>query len=288
MCGLAALLFAVAGTDGFTFLTYQEHRGVEIESVVAGLALAANVVLDKPLSVFHAFGSYQVNSPLLDELATLNAVAMLSLGALLGTSLFLRFRADVRRLGRVQPGTLVSYLLATLLLTMLANKVLSPQYVAWLLPLGALLPWRKSLLLVLICAVTTLEFPIAFGALMDAQPLAVLVLNTRNALLLVLFLWLLVPARETRSDGPPARGRQMVAMFDSPPTRPAPTPNMSNPMASLLRRGAMSVISSAAKATVATLARVRPGRPACSASCTTIGFASAARPCLSTMTMNDA
>ena len=54
-------------------------------------------------------------------------------------SLFLRFQRDARRYGNVQPRTLVAILLATLLLMMLANKVLSPQYVAWLLPFGALL-----------------------------------------------------------------------------------------------------------------------------------------------------
>ena len=48
--------------------------------------------------------------------------------------------------------TLINFLLATLLLVMLANKVLSPQYIAWLLPFGALLPWRKTALLLVICA----------------------------------------------------------------------------------------------------------------------------------------
>jgi len=59
-------------------------------------------------------------------------------------------------------------------------------------------------------------------------------------------------------------------------------------MASLRRRGAISVIKIAAKATVAIFARVKPGNPASSARPTTIGFASAAMPCLSTITTNDA
>jgi hypothetical protein len=261
MAALAGLLLLVAGPEGFTFLTYQEDRGFEIESVVAGLALAANVLIDTPISVFHDFGSYQVNSPLLDELGGLNAVAMLALGGAFAVSLFLRFRGDARRYGLVQPATLVTFMLATLLLMMLANKVLSPQYVAWLLPFGALLPWRKSLLLVVIFALTTTEFPIGFGALMDAAPVAVLVLNLRNLLLLVLFLWLLVPERQAAGDRRSYR-RQSVATFEKPPSNPAATPNISNPMASLRRRGAMSVISKAANATVPTLAIVRPGRPA--------------------------
>ncbi len=196
LAALGALLYAVAGPDGFTFLTYQKDRGVEVESVMAGLVLAGNNLFGTPFNVVHDFGAFQVESPLIATLAPANVIAMLFLGALLAVSLFLSFQRDARRHGNVQPRTLVAFLLATLLLMMLANKVLSPQYVAWLLPFGALLPWRKSALLVVICALTTLEFPIAFDALLDAWPSAVLILNLRNLLLLVLFLWLLVPRRE--------------------------------------------------------------------------------------------
>ena len=198
MAGLAAVLYAVAGPDGFTFLTYQEDRGFEIESVVAGLALAAQTLFGTPVSIFHDFGSYQIRSPLLGTLSAANAVLMLSLGAVFAVRLFLRFQRDARRFSTVQPQTLVAFLMASVLLLMLANKVLSPQYVAWLLPLGALLPWRKSLLLVVIFALTTIEFPIAFRQLMDGWPALVFVLNLRNLLLLVLFLWLVLDRGDVR------------------------------------------------------------------------------------------
>ena len=224
LAAIGALIFVVAGSDGFTFLRYQEDRGFEVESVIAGLVFAANNLLGTPIDVFHGYGAFQIRSPLIATLTGPYAVAMLVLGALYAVSLFLSFQRDVRRFGNVQPRTLVAFLLATLLLMMLANKVLSPQYVAWLLPFGALLPWRKTALLVVICALTTLEFPIAFGALLDAWPSAVAILNLRNLLLLVLFLWLIYPrstagsVREWRySTGrPPTRRRLRTSADPSP------------------------------------------------------------------------
>jgi hypothetical protein len=106
----------------------------------------------------------------------------------------------------VQPQTLIAFLTASVLLLMLANKVLSPQYVAWLLPPGALLPWRKSLLLVVIFALTTIEFPIAFRQLMDLWPGLVFVLNLRNLLLLVLFLWIVLDRGDVRDTAQQSGG----------------------------------------------------------------------------------
>jgi hypothetical protein len=261
VAALGALLIFVAGRDAFTVLTYQEDRGVELESVVGGLVLLARNLFHSRAFITFGFGSFQVESPLLATLSPLNAIAMLVLGFVMAITLALAFDRDGRRYGVVQPLTLINFLTATLLLVMIANKVLSPQYVAWLLPFGALLPWRKSLLLVVICALTTIEYPIAFDALRRFETLPVFVLNLRNLLLVVMFFWLILPQRSPRTDE-----SQIEATFEMPPTKPAATPNISSPMASFLRRGAMRIMSSAAKATVAILARVRPGRPAVSAS----------------------
>jgi len=144
---------------------------------------------------------------------------MLSIGSVFAVSLFLRFQRDARRFGTVQPQTFISFLLAALLLLMLANKVLSPQYVAWLLPFGALLPWRKSMLLVVIFALTTIEFPIAFRQLMDTWPALVAVLNLRNLLLLALFLWIVLERRDVRQAAQQAGGdaEHQEAHGQSPP-----------------------------------------------------------------------
>jgi hypothetical protein len=76
------------------------------------------------------------------------------------------------------------------------NKVGSPQYLLWIVPIVAvgyasrpeafrapavLTAWASGL--------TTLVFPILYRALVELNPVAVLVLGARNALLVVLFCW---------------------------------------------------------------------------------------------------
>jgi hypothetical protein len=197
--GLVAEIFLVGGTDAFTFLAYQGERGVEIESVLGGILMLAHDLVGTRADVHFAFGSYEVSSPLTTSLAIpafLFQVVM-GLGVLAGA--LIGFARDRRIFGAVRVRTLVSYLLATVILVMLANKVLSPQYIGWLLPFAALLPWRQALLVVVICALTTFVYPIHFADLRAADPVAVAALNVRNLLLLVLFAWLVWPARRSRA-----------------------------------------------------------------------------------------
>ena len=114
--------------------------------------------------------------------------------------------------------TLVHFAAATVLVVILTNKVLSPQYIVWVLPFVALLSPRKSLLFLAIVVLTTLVYPLEFQALIKLHPVQVVLLNVRNALLVVFFAWVTWPQR----------GGQNEAMFENPPTSPAATPKMIN------------------------------------------------------------
>ncbi len=276
------LAYLVAGPDSLSFLNYQRDRGIEIESVVGGLALLADNVADVNARVFFGFGSFQVESPVIDALAAPVFITEVVLALALLVAGAFAFTRESRTSGFVSPPTLIAFIVATLLLAMLTNKVLSPQYLCWLLPFGALLPRRQAFLLVLICTLTTVVYPLAFDGLRAADPPVVAALNLRNVLLLVLFVWLIVPRRDGLATA------QIVAMLENPPNSPAATPNMTSPMASRRLRGAITTISRAANATVTTLATVRPGRPPTSARWTTMGFASAASPWRSIITRKDA
>ena len=247
--------YLVAGPDSLSFLNYQRDRGIEIESVVGGLALLADNVAGIDAHVTFGFGSFEVESPMVDALAAPAFIGEIALALALLVAGAFAFVREGRTFGVVSPRTLIGFIVATLLVAMLVNKVLSPQYMCWLLPFGALLPRRQSFLLVVTSALTTVVYPLAFDGLRAADPLIVAALNLRNLLLLVLFVWLIVPRRDLDEEP------QSVAMLETPPTRPAPIPNMSSPMASPRLRCAITVISSAANATVNTLASVRPGRP---------------------------
>ena len=127
----------VAGPRAFSYVFYQENRGIEIESVAGGVAMLMHNLGNVPARVALGFGSWQISSPALLTIATpINLFNVLIVAGVV-IACALAFIRDVRDLGKVQPRTLVTYLVATLLVLMLTNKVLSPQYVVWLLPFVA-------------------------------------------------------------------------------------------------------------------------------------------------------
>lgn len=184
-----------AGSSAFSFLGYQNARGVEMESVLAGIVLLAHTVTGAVANVNWGFGSFQVASPLIQSLAIpfLATEVALLFGLLAGGAF--SFRSDAIQFGSVRPRTLINYLLATLLLAIIVNKVLSPQYIVWLLPFGALLPWRQSLVLLIAFALTTVVYPLGFNGLVSLDPAMIFILNIRNLVLVGLFVWLMVPER---------------------------------------------------------------------------------------------
>lgn len=210
--------YLVAGPDSLSFLNYQRDRGVEIESVVGGLALLADNVLGINAHVSFGFGSFEVESPVVDALAAPAFIGELLLGLALVVAGGLAFLRDARTFGSVRPPTLIAYIVATLLVTMLANKVLSPQYMCWLLPFGALLPRRQAFLLLVTCVLTIVVYPIGFDWLRSGDPLLVATVNLRNLLLLVLFVWLILRRQERDVDP------WTVAMSETAPRKPAPMP----------------------------------------------------------------
>jgi hypothetical protein len=83
---------------------------------------------------------------------------------------------------------------------MLGSKVLSPQYVLWLLPLvplcaGGLAGAGLCLLFLGACWATVQVFPTHYGDLLSLRPPGPGLLLLRNALLATLWVLLLLPAR---------------------------------------------------------------------------------------------
>lgn len=113
---------------------------------------------------------------------------------------------DVRRL------TLLG--LATTVAFMALGKVLSPQYLIWLLPFAALCWAWGDRAIALLCAaaalVTQLEFPSRYFDVVEQQTFAVALVGVRNALLLVLLgvtvARLAAPARSPRPAAVPSSG----------------------------------------------------------------------------------
>ncbi len=85
--------------------------------------------------------------------------------------------------------------LAVLLTFVVFGKVLSPQFLIWLLPVAALLAPRRPLLagiFIGIVALTQVEFPSLFRALVALRPEAISVVALRNTGIVALWVLVLV------------------------------------------------------------------------------------------------
>lgn len=181
-------------------LTWQAERGLHLESVAATpLVLGWADRPDVYAVDMGPYNAFEVAGPGAGELLALSELASL---LLLGLLAWLWVRAW-RRPGGADLETSAWLALAGLAGFVVTSKVLSPQYLLWLLPAAAaavgvargrgVLAW--AWLLVVAAGLTQLVFPVLYEhliAVTDTTEVAVAVLATRNALLVGLAVWALV------------------------------------------------------------------------------------------------
>ncbi|MFI1566024.1 glycosyltransferase 87 family protein [Streptomyces sp. NPDC020490] len=181
-CALAAV-FAVSMPGAFSFLAFQRERGTEVESLGALVLHLARQFGWRGEVLLH-YGSVEFLGPYVSAVST----AALGLAvAAFGWLLLWRLRAN-----RFAPHTLADAAFTAVLLFTVTSRVISPQYMVWLIGLAAVcLCFRGSRMglpacLVLVAAfLTALEFPVWFGHVVASDPLGVTLLIARNGLLVV-------------------------------------------------------------------------------------------------------
>lgn len=194
--GLAVLALVARYADLdhlLSFLTYQQDRGLEIESVLALPLMAQRLSGGTEVTVGFGFGSFQVDGPMAQTLLRIGDVGLVAVLVLVAA---LTWR--VRRAART-PDTdraQATVVLAVVLVAgfLIFNKVLSPQYPVWLMGLVALaLCWPRSPLrdtvlpLAGALVLTQLVYPISFKDLLDGAAEPVRLLAARDLLLVVVF-----------------------------------------------------------------------------------------------------
>lgn len=197
--GVLALFFAPAlllGGGGFLQgLAYHANRGLQAESLAASVLMKLGWVNE----VVFAYGALEVRGRGAEFASSLSPPLT---GALLLVTAFFMYREH--RSGRSGLEAFPRYAALLILAFMLGSKVLSPQYVIWLLPLvplgaGGVTGILVSALFLAVCWTTTQVYPIHYDDLLELRSPGPDLLLLRNLLLLVLWsLLLLSPRRVAR------------------------------------------------------------------------------------------
>ncbi|MER7045647.1 glycosyltransferase family 87 protein [Streptomyces jumonjinensis] len=180
-----AVLTAVLLT-GFShpldFLRQQGARGVQIESL-GGTALQLAGRWGWSGEVGYQYGAFEFTGPYVSSVARLSLA--LSLGALCWLVLW-RIRA--RRWG---PATPYDAALAAVLLFTVTSRVISPQYLIWLIGLAAVCLTSRhttqrpvALLMAPAAVLSALVFPLLYDEVVHGTTLGCLLMVLRNGLLL--------------------------------------------------------------------------------------------------------
>ncbi|MFC7893999.1 glycosyltransferase 87 family protein [Streptomyces sp. NPDC057381] len=216
-----AVVFAVSMPGAFAFVTFQRDRGTEVESLGA-LVFHVARQFGWDGEVLLNYGSVEFLGP---HVGTVSKVALALTALAFGWLLLWRLAASRFAAHSAADAAFVAVLMFTV-----TSRVISPQYMVWLIGLAAVcLCFRASrmrlpVVLVLVASlVTVLEFPLYFAEVVASDPLGVTLLFVRNgllvaaALLAARALW-----RDTVSRGRAGqRGRFSPApSADTPATAP--------------------------------------------------------------------
>jgi Glycosyltransferase family 87 len=201
--GVLALFFAPAlllGGVGFLgSVAYHADRGLQVESLGASVLIKLGQVSD----VVFRYGAFEVQGR---DVELAGSLSLPVTGVLLLATAFFMYREH--RKGRFGFEAFPRYAAALILAFMLGSKVLSPQYVIWLLPLvplsvGGIAGIVVSAIFLGVCFMTTQVFPIHYGDLLNLQPPGPDLLLARNLLLVLLWILLLLLPDRTREKDPP-------------------------------------------------------------------------------------
>jgi hypothetical protein len=130
------------------WLTYNLHRGVQVESVAATTTWLARHVNGRPSTYEYRYKAFEIDH------ASLEAAAWVAVGAL--GMVWIAVRARGRD----------AWALALLAvdLFLVASKVLSPQYFAWTAPLAAVVGGRVYLLHLAMAGLTVVAYSVVSGS----------------------------------------------------------------------------------------------------------------------------
>jgi uncharacterized membrane protein len=202
-----ALPFYNMGQQGFIkSFTVQGSRNLQVESTYASVLLMGAGMGLTQAGVYQGPMSFDLESPLAKPIAKetllIMAISILAVCAFY----FFSYRGFKNpHLSRPPPAAemahLFNYAFLIILVMMLTNKVLSPQYMVWLYPLVPLITGRARhpvwLIFVVASWLTWYIYPANYIDLINREQTLVSALFLRNVMLVLMAVWLLGEPRTT-------------------------------------------------------------------------------------------
>jgi len=174
--GVGPFLAAAPGGVRFS-LARQTGRALQLETLGSSVLLAVRAA---PHPTFGS-GSWNLEGGVPDSLAALQTVAQLAAVALVWVA-FARSRRGPEELLLASAAAVAAWIVM--------GKVLSPQFLLWLVPLVALVLRRRTLAVAAALAValglTHAVYPGRYDALVSLEPLPITLLAVRNAILVAI------------------------------------------------------------------------------------------------------
>jgi len=186
--------------NNFTnFITYGTDRGLQLESTFASVLLITNAMGLTSEYTSNSYGSFNLSGSLSDSLASI-CFPLILITVLTTYFLFYRYLkrnsvkldADIENL---TSGSMPAFLIVTLLLFVIFNKVMSTQYMIWLIPpvivyllkMDEKLEQRFTVMTTFLCILClSMILSVIYDNLCHQNFLAVWVIFFRNLLLIVL------------------------------------------------------------------------------------------------------
>ncbi|HJZ61715.1 MAG TPA: glycosyltransferase 87 family protein [Miltoncostaeaceae bacterium] len=185
------LPFAVIAPSGtWRLFAYHLDRPLQIESSGAALLLAWSHATGDHLRQVQSFGSENIAGSAPNAVATILSLLAVVLVVAIAWSLWRQALDPAWRDATVRA------LAATMAALVVSGKVLSPQYLCWLLPLVLLIPGRRGLAAAIVTGislgVTQAIFPTLYGALVDdfdVLPVGLLCLRDAMLVAVLVLVW---------------------------------------------------------------------------------------------------
>jgi uncharacterized membrane protein len=186
ICLAVVIPFLIFGSESIiNLINYHSQRGIQLESTYSALLLLANKLGLLQVHWVFSYGSVNLTGPLADAFAKASTYIM-------GLALIIAYWFIWKQMkpGKSQFTRIGAYSLLVIVVLLVTSKVLSPQYLIWLIPFLPLLfgDWRNYIiaLFAVIGLFTYFIFPVTYKALEYFAAGPVFLLVIRDTLLILL------------------------------------------------------------------------------------------------------